>query len=302
MVVGPILFMNLQLQQTPSHLCITQMLKATPVEESGKRFVYIEASNEALDIQNEVVMAKALKDSAEYYLKFGNIDLDHITQIGAKQSIKDYHFYEIGRPVDVKIDGTKTFVKGEIFSGEGQSAERANQFWDSLTKQSPAQRWYPSIGGSVLGKSEEFDPETHEKRTLVTEVRWTNIGFSKTPVNANVAGVATVPIGALAKSFSGIGFDIAKALEAGYGSDSADLSGGGALRKQSLHGSPINYWDFRDTLAGAMVQKKLKNPGVKSMIEFAVDQLNLNRAKASEWVERFMNDMKAELKRRSKNV
>jgi len=290
----------MHLFQEQKHLCITQMLKATPAEESGRRFVYIEASNEALDIQNEIVLSKALKDSAEYYLKYGNIDLDHITQIGAKSNIKDYHFYEIGKPIDVKIDGTKTFVKAEIYSGEGSSVERANKFWDSLTNQTPPQRWYPSIGGSILQKSEDFDAEAGEKRVLVTEVRWTNIGFSKTPVNANVAGVATVPIGALAKSFSGAGFDIEKALEAGYGTDSASLTGGGALRIQSLHRKPVNYWDFRESLGAAVVDRMIKNPGAASMIEFAVNQLKLNRAKASEWVERFMSDVKADLKRRAK--
>ena len=292
--------MHQAIYQSPDYLCITQMLKATPVEEAGRRFVYIEASNEALDIQNEVVLAKALKDSAEYYLQYGNIDLDHVTQIGAKSNIKNYHFYEIGRPLEVQIDGTRTFVKGEIFSGEGDSVEKANMFWDSLTKQTPAQRWYPSIGGSVLAKSEDFDASIQAKKTVVSEVRWSNIGFSKTPVNDSVAGVATVPIGALAKSFNGFGFDINKALEAGYGTDSANLTGGGALRTQSLHGAPVNYWDFRDTMAADMLQRKLKDPDVERMVGYAVSQYKLTHAKASKWVEKFMNDMHTELKRRSK--
>ena len=41
-------------------LSIPDMLKATPAEESGKRYLYLEASNEARDYQGEVVLAKAL--------------------------------------------------------------------------------------------------------------------------------------------------------------------------------------------------------------------------------------------------
>jgi len=283
------------------------MLKATPVEEGGERFIYLEASNEALDQQNEVVLSKALEASAAYYLQYGNIDLDHLTQVGAKAGISDYNLYEIGRPVDVRVDGNRTFVKGQIFSGSGPAADKANQFWNSITGVNPPQRWYPSVGGAVLEKATDIDPETHAKRSLVTKVRWTNIGMSKTPVNSQVPTASTIPFGVLAKCWGSQGLDLTKALgaelgaglNAGYGTDSANLIDGAALRQQSLHGTPVNYWDFRDQLSAVLLGKDIKQPTASRLTDFAITHFNVEPDEAAQTVERFMHDMKTNLKNRS---
>jgi hypothetical protein len=278
-------------------LSIGDMLKATPFEEGEDRFVFIEASNEALDQQGEVVLTKALADSADYFLRYGNLDIDHITQIGAKAGIADYELFEIGRPVDVKIDGRRTLVKGQVYCGEGPVAERANRFWDSLTKLNPPQRWYPSVGGQVLApKMTVIDPQTNAKKAVVTQVRWTNIGFSKTPVNQMVPVASTIPFGAFAKCWSAAGFDLGKALEAGYGTDAAALTGGAALRRQSLHGSPINYWDWRDALSAALVKKEISDPTAARLLEFSVSRMGVSRNQSAEWVERFLRDLSRHLK------
>jgi hypothetical protein len=277
------------------------MLKATPMQEGGKRFVYIEASNEVLDQQNEVVMQKALADSSDWYLKYGNLDIDHYTQIGAKAGIPDYPMYEIGLPVDVKFADGKTFVKGEIFSGSGPSAAKANQFWGSLTETNPPARWYPSVGGNVLEKAVEIDAKTKSRKVYIKKVRWSNIGFSKTPVNQTVPTVATVPFGALAKSWGAAGLDFAKAIEAGYGTDSASLTGGAALREQSLDHGPENYFDFRNRLANDMRSGAIgNNPGVQDLVRHCVKKFNLSLDEAAEWVERFARDLKTGLNQRSK--
>lgn len=290
------------LNNLPDYLSITQMLKASPSVENGERIIYIEASNEALDQQNEMVMAKALADSADYYLRFGNLDLDHLTQIGAKGGIADYALYEIGRPLEVKVTGGRTLVKGQVYSGTGPVAEKANQFWSSLTEISPPQRWYPSVGGAVLEKALDIDPKTGAKRAVIKKVRWTNIGFSKTPVNAAVPTVSTVPFEQLAKCWGPGGLDISKALEAGHGTDVAELEGGGALRKQSLHGTPINYFDMRDRLAGALRRGSAgKNPGARDLVEYATREFGLSRDDAAETVERFMRDLKTGREKRRKS-
>lgn len=288
-------------------LSVTDMLKSTPVMEGGIRYVYIEASNEHLDYQNEVILAEALGNSADYYLKFGNIDIDHFTQIGAKLGIPNYSYYEIGRPEEVKVKDGKTFVKARIFTGEGPAAEQANAFWASITTLNPPQRWYPSVGGVVEEREEGIDPATKAKRVIVRKVRWTNIGFSKTPVNLNVPCVATVPFGVLAKSLmagsaSHFGIDLTKALEAGYGTDSASLSGGAALRKQSLYGKTINYWDFREGLAKNLRDNKVgANPGAEDLVGHAMASYGLSKADAAEYIERFMGDLRTGMKsKRSK--
>jgi len=224
------------LDASPSFLSIGDLFKAVPASEGSKRFVYLEASNQSRDLQGEVLLAKALEDSADYYTKFGNLDLEHFTQIGAKNGIPNYESYEIGKPVSVRFDGTKTFVKGHIVSGTGVAAEKANLFWSSLTEITPAKDWYPSVGGTVMGKRISIDPKSGERYPVIDKVRWTNIGFSRTPVNTDLATVSTVPFGILAKCWGPAGIDMRKSLAAGYGTDSAKLTGGSALGRQSLDG------------------------------------------------------------------
>lgn len=297
---------ELLLAGIPDYLSVGNMLKATPHTEGGQRIVYFEASNEGLDQQNEVIAAKALLESAEYFKRYGNIDIDHYTLIGKPNpqqgtpGIPGCELYEIGRPIDVRQTGKTTFVKSEIYSGTGPAAQRANDFWSSITDLNPPQRWYPSVGGSVLAKSVEVDPKTKLRKAIVSKVRWTNIGVSKTPVNQHVGACATIPIGAFAKSWGAGGLDFAKALEAGYGTDSATLSGGAAMRKQSLDRRVHSYFDFRNKIAGSMRSGDAgKNPGARDLIAYAVTKFGMTSDQAAEWVERFMRDLKNGLNKRS---
>lgn len=287
------------LASCPDYISIGSLLKANPVAEGGQRIVYFEASNEGLDQQGEVVAAKALADSAEYFKRYGNIDIDHFTLIGAKSGIPDYTLYEIGRPVDVRQRDGQTFVKAEIYSGTGPAAERANQFWSSLTEINPPARWYPSVGGSVLEKSVQVDPVTKLRKAIINKVRWTNIGVSKTPVNQHVANCATMPVGAFAKSFNAAagGFDIAKALEAGYATDSAAMTGGQALAMQSLDRRPKSYFDARHKISAAMTSGKLKNPGMNEIMGYAQKEFGMSLDESAEFTERFLRDIHSNLKR-----
>lgn len=288
------------LDTLPGYLSISNMLKATPFEEAGKRYVYIEASDETRDLQGEIVLAKALAESADYYLRYGNLDLDHYTQIGAKAGIPNYEAYEIGRPVEVTARDGATFVKGQIYSGGGAAGERANTFWSSLTEIDPPARWYPSVGGAIMEKGTTIDPKTMKKCAVIKQVRWTNIGFSKTPVNPSVGTVSTVPFGALAKSFVGGGWDLAKALEAGYGTDSAQLTGGAAMRKQSLEPALLSYWDFRDKFAGLIRTGEAGVGNVPAMVQDAQKKFRLSPDTAAAYVERFLSDLQSDLKRKQR--
>lgn len=289
----------------PEFLSIGSLLKATPHTDGGQRLVYFEASNEGLDQQGEVIAAKALAESAEWFKRYGNIDIDHYTLIGkpdpsqGRPGIPGCELYEIGRPVDVRQDGKTTFVKATIYSGSGPAAQRANDFWASITDLSPPQRWYPSVGGSVLAKSVVLD-KAGMRKAVINKVRWTNIGVSKTPVNQHVGACATIPIGAFAKSWTADGLDFAKALEAGYGTDSAALTGGAAMRKQSLDRRVHSYFDFRNQLAGAMRSGKAgKNPGASDLVAYASKEFGMSPSEAAEWCERFLRDLKTGLTKRS---
>jgi hypothetical protein len=222
----------------PSYLCISGLLKARPAEEAGQRYLYMEASNEALDLQGEKVLAKSLADSAAHFLRYGNLDLDHRTLLPPRPGENPY-LWEIGYPVDAQIsDDGRTFVKAVLYAGEGEVARNANLVWDSLTGTHPPARWYPSVGGQILERAQDINPLTKAATTLITKVRWTNIGLSRTPVNNQVPPVATIPVNVLTKCCTAAGLDLAKALAAGYGTDALALTDGAALRQQSLDPVP----------------------------------------------------------------
>lgn len=286
------------LAAVPDYISVGGLLKATPTEESGRRFIFFEASNEDVDHQNEVVLQKALAESSDYYLRHGNIDLSHFTIIGPKAGIPNYMEYEIGKPVSVQVNGKRTFVKAELYQGDSAMARNANLVWDSLTKQSPPARWYPSVGGAVLAKSVKIDPKTGEKVAVVERVRWNNTALDRCPVNKTVPEVSLAPVGTFTKALGG--FVIAKTLTAGYGTDAATLAGGAALRKQSLDRGLHSYWDFRNRLADALRKGAAgKNPGARELVEFSAKEFALPHDDAAEWVERFMRDLQSGLNKRS---
>lgn len=286
------------LASCPDFISLGGMLKATPSEEGGKRLLYIEASNEDVDHQNEMVLQKALGDSADYFKRHGNIDISHFSMLGPKQGIPNYMEYEIGKPLDVQVNGKKTFVKAVLYDGESAMAKNANMVWDSLTKQLPPARWYPSVGGQVLAKSVRVDPETNDKVAVIEKVRWNNLALDRNPVNKSVPEISTAPIGTFAKALGG--FIVAKTLTAGYGTDSSSLTGGSALRQQSLDGAM--YTNYRDRIAKALLSGHIgRSPGQKDLIDHCRKDFGLNAEQSAEVVSRFMRDLKVGLNSRSKS-
>ncbi len=208
------------------------MLKASAREENGERVIYCEAANENRDQQGERILQKALEDSREYFLSRGVIDLDHRTLVGHKQGIANPYQYEIGRPTEVRCLPGATLVKGILYKGN----QLADFVWKSMTEWNPAKRWFPSVGGAITDKADG----------MIRRVRWNNLAFTSEPVNHTVGEFSIVPFGEFAKSFIGssaVNDDgatppvVVKGLEAGYGTNLADLTGGAALREESLHGA-----------------------------------------------------------------
>lgn len=293
-----------ELNQSPEYLSIETMLKARPSEEGGERFLYLEASREGADQHNEIVLAKALEDSAEHFLKFGNIDIDHksMPSVAASYGIADPEYWEVGVPEDVRVSGGSVFVKARLFKGDTPLAAKANMVWDSMTKLSPPARWYASVGGATLAKSQGIDPRTKNKVNYIQRVRWSNLAISRQPANQHVAAAQTVPFGALAKCWTEHGLDLIKALEASYATDAVGKTGGAALGVQSLDtgSTPTSYYDFRNKLAAALQSKKVAQ-NMAAMTQYSAQTFNLSLDEASEWVDRFLGDLKSKLsKQRSK--
>lgn len=296
------------LASVPDFVSFGGLLKATPATEGAERMLYIEASNEDVDHQNEIVLQKALAESSDYYLRHGNVDLSHYTILGPKSGIPNFLDYEIGKPVEVRIDGKKTFVKAQLYQGAGARAANAQMVWDSITAQNPPSRWYPSVGGAVLSKSVQFDQTSGSRVAVIDKVRWNNLALDRTPVNMTVSEVSTTPVGIFAKALGGF---VLKTLTAGYGTDSAELTGGGALRVQSQDhklmsttvpdGSDMGYIKFRDKLAEAWKSGGGEGKGAQRLVSLA-HKLGVMGDQALEWVERFLRDLETETaKRRSTN-
>lgn len=295
------------LNAVPEYISLGGLLKASATQDGRRRILYLEASNEGTDYQDEVVLQKALADSSDYFMRHGNIDLEHYSLLGPNRGIPDYMTYEIGKPVEVSMRGKTTFVKAELYSGDSPMAKNANMVWDTLTKQTPPCRWYPSVGGAVMAKSVRVDPATNARTAVIEKVRWNNIGLTRTPVNKSVPEASVEPIGGFAKSLvvaEGVfakslnGF-VVKTLTAGYGTDSATLEGGESLREQSLEGTPANYWDFRERMAKAIRDGKVgPRPGARDLVDYSVKNFKMTAADSSEHVEHFLHDLKAGLNKR----
>lgn len=286
-------------------------MKARPATEGDRRFIFTEPSNERWDTDDERVRQRALAASAEDFLRFGNLDLNHLTLFGWKLKIDNPHLYEIGTPLEVIADGKRfivdrvngerrirvetggqyankpVMVKGEIYRGTGIAAAKANFFWSSLTEQDPPQDWYPSVGGTKPTKI----PVGSSRKEIVA-VNWRNIGFAKEPVNHHVS-----PLTLLAPA------EFLKAVMAGYGTDSAALTGGAALRRQS-HGG------IADATAGEQSKFKraamayLRRVGtgtlagkatLESVCGFFRDHAGVDADTAKAWAGRLMADLRDRL-------
>ncbi len=184
-----------------------EMVLVKAAEENGNWIVYLEASNESIDKDNEVVMQKALQEASEYYVKHGVLSWDH-----KHKQMHDPN-YIIGEPLDVAFPSTgKTLVKGRLYKNN----RRAQGVWENLRSEST--RFGASVGGYVLQKGAEGKK--------VQKVFWDETAITHKPINEPTQGnVSIVPM----KEFR-------KALMAGAGINPAEFSSGRSLIGESMQG------------------------------------------------------------------
>lgn len=168
--------------------------------ENGRRLVSVEASNEAVDSEGDVILQKALLDSAKSFLAKGHIDIDHFSEIGHRIGIKNPSSYIIGRPVEVNdLGGGRTEVVAEIAKAKDGSIDTANrkydEFWESL-QQEPPVSWRASIYGfpkpGMLDDCTKASCTHGATRYLVKGIDWKSLAFTQHPVNDAIEGFAQV--------------------------------------------------------------------------------------------------------------
>lgn len=227
-------------------------------EKNDRYEVYIKASAEKLDQQDEKVLMKALQEQAEFFVANGVIDYDHYSKRDRANADK----YLIGEPLEVRFEkSTKTtYVHGFLYRGI-EKAENIIKLLDAGSTRVGA-----SIGGGIFAKSKEFDETLGKRVTKIQKCRWDHLALTPTS-QAVLLGtqVSTMAIGSFAKSLSHMicnsngcywSGDFEKALEAGTATDVAQIVGGQALQKQSLERKVKKLYKKRKSLKTVPAWKK----------------------------------------------
>lgn len=169
-------------------------------EDGSRRIVEVEASNEKVDSEGDVILQKALLDSADYFIKSGNLDLDHLSELGPRLGIPNPTSYIVGKPLEVKdLGGHRTGVVGQIRQTSDGKVDvvknRFDEFWESL-KSKPAVVWQASIYGfpkadmTVDCAKEQCDHGA--TRYLVKGIEWRSLAFTRNPINTSLKGNARI--------------------------------------------------------------------------------------------------------------
>ena len=165
------------------------IIKAMPMDTTGRRIVEVECSTESVDYDGDIVMQSALLNAANDFVGFGHLDIDHLSEFGARMGIPDPSSYVVGRPMEVRDAGKgSTFVKGEISrASDGRFdpvQNRYDEFWASLQREPPVV-WFSSIYGfpTDLDDCRNGTCKSGATRYLIKALDWKSLAFTRTPKN-----------------------------------------------------------------------------------------------------------------------
>lgn len=187
---------------TASEACIIHVpaiVKAKPETSDGRRMVEVEVSCEKVDSEGDVVLQKALLDSADSFIRSGHLDIDHISEIGSRIGVADPTSFIVGRPTEVNdLGDKKTGITGEIMrdhAGRMDTAKnRFDAFWKSLQSDPPVQ-WSASIYGfptDIDDCTEKSCKASGATRYVIKAIDWRSTAFTRNPINTSLRGYAKV--------------------------------------------------------------------------------------------------------------
>lgn len=198
-------------------------------EDSNGNYIFeVEASNENLDLQNQITLQSALLKSKEYFLSNGVISDDHLHKTrNPDGSVETHKDKIIGEPISIRTDGKSTFVKGILYKG----VKAAKDYIELLKNKST--RVKASIGGIMPKIRKNADGSE-----TVTEFMWNDLALTCNPVNWTVGS---------AKFAKSIGLvDFCKSLNAGSGTDSLTMESGRTLQNEDLEDETVKLLDISD--------------------------------------------------------
>jgi len=238
--------------------------------EHEQRTVFFQTSEEGVeDREGEDIAADALWRSREMFVQQGNFDINHFSWLGNPYGTGARPEYVIGRPLDVRRDKARIYVKGEIFNSRDSGAALqglrsdgpelpspgttwADWFWHSLTELEPAMRWFPSVFGKILPGGTTTKTIKGRKVRFITNLEWYSVGFAQRAQHPTLPYVDVTPLDHFAKAVLDVPrayqqgvmvldySTFAKALSVGVPTtDSAKMTGPQAVAPESLEGKPF---------------------------------------------------------------
>jgi uncharacterized protein YegP (UPF0339 family) len=250
-----------------------EIRKGGATDENGNFVFEVEASNENLDLQGQIVLQSALMESKEHFLKSGVISLDHLHKRKGPdgQTISDLSMI-IGEPVSVRVEGPKTIVKGILYGTKKAAREIIELLKAGSTR----------VKASVGGIWPQIVRDAKSGAERIAHVLWNDLALTTSPVNNTVSAAR------FAKSYDPEEF--VKALTAGTGTDHAGFSGGRAAIPEDTETythnateSSAGYEELKDKIRSLIVA--LETGEIKTRenaIKFLVRQgLDIERARAA---------------------
>lgn len=159
---------------------------------NGNQTIYVEASNENVDRQGEIVIQKSLISQKDFFLRNGILTYDH--QYKGADGLKNI----VGEPKDVIFtDDKRTLCKAELYALKDQAQELVSMIKSGST------RIRASIGGRVLEKVMDF--KNGERVMKITKVLWTELALTYKPANDTLDHVSLTPMNEFKKNFICIG-------------------------------------------------------------------------------------------------
>lgn len=188
----------------------------------GNYIFEVEASNENLDLQNQIVLQNALMESKDEFLKGGVISFDHLHKRRDEDGnvISDPSMI-IGEPIDVIFDedSKKTIVKGKLYSTNEKAREIINMLKAGSTR----------VRASVGGIFPQVVKNIKTGVEKITHVFWNDLALTVSPINNTVGSAVFAKSMTSAEFIEYLPLELKKSLCAGYGTDSNGMTGGQTL-------------------------------------------------------------------------
>ena len=229
--------------------------------KDGRIPVTIIPNQPTKDRVNDKILLKAFDDDCiKGFLHDGIIDYDHLSLLSEDPIIKAQAI--IGEPENLFVDSKRNVPVCEAFLFESNPFVSKSILPALMSK---SKVFGASLGGKILMKSFDYDPETRKRGMEISKMTLKHIAI--TPLQKAVHQGTTIQLrksldeGSTAEEFDfsfpsfsdfiksmGSVDYFMKALEAGNATDISGLSGGQAVQRQSLEGDKIDLKKIRSVM------------------------------------------------------